>query len=72
MHERAGSIRHEHLSDLARQARSRLASVDHLRAENTTIRQQSLKRLDESRALLDRALARADPSPAAGSAAPPA
>ena len=65
MHQRAASDRLQHLSDLARQARSRCVATEHLQAENRTITQQSAKRLTESRALLDRARLRGARGPLA-------
>lgn len=44
----------EDLRELARQTRVRLATVDHLRGEHRRIEAQTLRSLDESRALLDR------------------
>lgn len=54
--------RTQHLVDLTRQARVRVASVEHLRAEHRIITEQSDRRLAESRALLDRALRRTERS----------
>ena len=44
----------DRLSQLSRQTRMRVASADHLRAEHDVIRDQTARRLAESRALLDR------------------
>lgn len=44
----------DHVRELTRQARERIHAVQLLRSEHRLIEAQTLRRLDESRALLDR------------------